>query len=65
MKEGSRRTVRPELEKKRESERLGGAASTPGHASQGGGGDEGEFNSVEEEASVVNFARKLVGVFFH
>jgi len=33
--------------------------------SQGGGRDEGEFNSTEEKASVVNFARKLVGIFFH
>ena len=62
--EGSRRRFRPELEKNRESERLGGAGSAPGHAlgSQEGGGDGGELKMAREVVRRAYGAVELRGV---
>ena len=62
--EGSRRRSRPELEKNRESERLGEAGSAPGRAlgSQEGGGDGGELNLAREVVRRAYGAVELRGV---
>ena len=50
---------------RRWSEHLERGEGSPRRAlgSQGNGGDGGELNSAEEKTSVVNFARKFVGIF--
>jgi hypothetical protein len=57
MERVPRRRFRPELEKNRESERLGEAGSAPGRAlgSQEGGGDGGALGSLGKGSREVNF----------
>jgi len=55
--EDSRRRFWPELEKNRESERLGGAGSAPGRAlgPQEGGGDGGALGCLGKGSRKANF----------